>query len=337
VDRFAIVSFEETPLLARHRLVSTLLLLVGMLVAVPAGAAEEDFPTWLAGLRKDALAAGIRPATLDRTLDGIEPIARVIELDRKQPENTITYGGYLDRVVTPERRQTARELLHENRTLLAEVHRRYGVQPRFIVALWGNETLFGKVTGNFPVISALATLAYDGRRSAFFRVELLNALRMVDQYDVDPKEMLGSWAGAMGQSQFMPSSYLHFAVSYSGDGKRDIWHRREDVFASIANYLQQSGWHGDETWGRVVTLPPGFDPAALGLGVKKSLTEWRKLGVRRADGGRLPVRTLQASVLRPGGDDGPTILVYDNYRVLMKWNSSNYFATAVGFLADSME
>jgi peptidoglycan lytic transglycosylase B len=325
-------------LLARHRLVSLLLLLlVGLLMAAPAGAVEEDFATWLTGLRRDALAAGIRPATLDRALAGIEPIPRVIELDRKQPESTITYAGYLDRVVTPERRKTARERLAENRKLLTEIQRRYGVQPRFIIALWGNETLFGKVTGNFPVIPALATLAYDGRRSAFFRVELLNALRMVDQYDVDPKDMLGSWAGAMGQSQFMPSSYLHFAVSYSGDGKRDIWHRREDVFASIANYLQQSGWRGNETWGRVVMLPAGFDPALLGLTVKKSLADWRKLGVKRADGGRLPVRALQASILRPGGDEGPTILVYDNYRVLLKWNSSNYFATAVGFLADSME
>jgi membrane-bound lytic murein transglycosylase B len=336
-DRFASVPFEETPVLAHHRLVSMLLLLAVLLVAAPAGAAEEDFATWLAGLRQDALAAGIRPATLDRALAGIEPIPRVIELDRKQPESTITYEGYLERVVTPDRRKTARDQLKANRKLLAEIYHRYGVQPRFIVALWGNETLFGRITGNFPVIPALATLAYDGRRSAFFRTEMLNALRMVDQYNVDPKDMLGSWAGAMGQSQFMPSSYLHYAVSYSGDGKRDIWHRREDVFASIANYLQQSGWHGDETWGRVVTLPAGFDPALLGFSVEKSLADWRKLGIRRADGGRLPARALQASVLRPGGDGGPTILVYDNYRVLLKWNSSNYFATAVGFLSDSME
>jgi membrane-bound lytic murein transglycosylase B len=336
-DRFGAVSLEETPLPAFHRLISLLLLLASLLAAAPTRAAEEDFATWLAGFRQDALAAGIRPATLDRALAGVAPIPRVIELDRKQPEGTLTYEGYLERVVTPERRKVARERLNENRALLDEVAKRYGVQPRCIIALWGNETLFGKVTGNFPVISALATLAYDGRRSAFFRGELLNAIRMVDQYDVDPKEMIGSWAGAMGQSQFMPSSYLLYAVSYSGDGRRDIWHRREDVFASIANYLHQSGWHGDETWGRVVQLPAGFDPALLGLAVKKPLTDWRKLGVKRADGGRLPVRGLAASVLRPGGEQGPTILVYDNYRVLLKWNTSNYFATAVGFLADSME
>ena len=179
---------------------------------------------------------------------------------------------------TPERLKAAREHLQGNRALLAEVGRRYGVQPRFIVALWGIETGFGKVTGNFPVIAALATLAYDGRRSTFFRGELIAALRIVDEGKIDPQEMLGSWAGAMGQSQFMPSSYLRFAVSYRGDGHGDIWHSSEDVFASIANYLHQSGWHGDETWGREVRLPAKFDPALIGLGVKKSLAEWRKLG-----------------------------------------------------------
>ncbi len=320
------------------RLISLLLslLLVGLLLA-PARAAEEDFPTWLAGLRAEAQAGGIRPATLDRALAGIEPIPRVLELDRQQPESTITYAAYLRFATKPERLKAAREHLQGNRALLAEVGRRYGVQPRFIVALWGIETGFGKITGNFPVIAALATLAYDGRRSTFFRGELIAALRIVDEGKIDPQEMLGSWAGAMGQSQFMPSSYLRFAVSYRGDGHGDIWHSSEDVFASIANYLHQSGWHGDETWGREVRLPAKFDPALVGLGVKKSLAEWRKLGVRRSDGGPLPARPLQASVLRPGGDDGPAVLAYQNYRVLLQWNNSNFFATAVGLLANSME
>jgi membrane-bound lytic murein transglycosylase B len=239
--------------------------------------------------------------------------------------------------VSPERRRAARDKLEQNRALLDAIGQRYGVQPRFIVALWGIETSFGQATGRFPVIGSLATLAYDGRRSAFFRKELINALRIVDEDDVDPKEMLGSWAGAMGQSQFMPSSFLLYAVSYSGDGRRDIWHRRADVFASIANYLAQSGWRGDETWGRRVSLPKRFNAALLGTGVERSLAEWRRLGVRRADGGPLPQSPIEASILRPGGDDGPAIMVYGNYRVLLKWNSSNYFASAVGLLADSME
>jgi membrane-bound lytic murein transglycosylase B len=327
---------RETTLIARLRII-LLSLVSSVMLFAPARAAPVDFSTWLAGLRQDALAQGIRPATLDRALTGLEPLPRVIELDREQPETTITYEDYLRRVVTPERRETAVAELRQNRALLAAIGRRYGVQPRFIVALWGIETNFGRLTGHFPVIAALATLAYDGRRSAFFRTELINALRIVDEDNIDPKDMLGSWAGAMGQNQFMPSSFLLYAVSYSGDGRRDIWHRRADVFASIANYLAQSGWRDDETWGREVKLPAGFDPALLGAGVKKPLAAWRRLGVRRADGGPLPGGALEASILRPGGEDGPAVLVYGDYRVLLKWNSSNYFATAVGLLADSME
>jgi membrane-bound lytic murein transglycosylase B len=320
-----------------RRLVLALLLSFGVFAIVPARAADADFATWLAGLRREALADGIRPTTLDRALADLKPLPRVLELDREQPENTVTYEDYLARVVSSERRAAAREKLRQNRRLLAAIGRRYGVQPRFIVALWGIETTFGEVTGRFPVIAALATLAYDGRRSAFFRKELINALRIVDEDGVDPKEMLGSWAGAMGQSQFMPSSFLLYAVSYSGDGKRDIWHRRADVFASIANYLAQLGWRGDETWGREVKLPKGFEPTLLGAGVTRSLAEWRRLGVRCADGSPLPRRALDASILKPGGDEGPAVIVYGNYRVLLKWNSSNYFASAVGLLADSIE
>jgi membrane-bound lytic murein transglycosylase B len=322
--------------LAVHRR-RLLLAMVSLLAVRPAFADEPDFATWLEGLRQDALEAGIQPATLDRTLTGLEPIPRVIELDRRQPEKTRSYEDYLEHVVSADRRKAAREHLARNRALLAEIGQRYGVQPRFIVALWGIETSFGADPGRFPVIGALATLAYEGRRGPFFRAELINALKIVEQDGIDPSEMTGSWAGAMGQSQFMPSTFLAYAVSYSGDGKRDIWHRREDVFASMANYLSQSGWRADQTWGRVVRLPANFDPALLGLGVSKPLKEWRALGVRRSDGGPLPVKDLGASVLRPGGEDGRTILVYDNFRALLQWNNSSYFASAVGFLADSME
>jgi membrane-bound lytic murein transglycosylase B len=302
-----------------------------------ASAAEADFPTWLAGVKEDALAAGIHQTTVDLALDGLQPIPRVIELDRRQPESTATYPGYLSRVVNAQRRESGHQHLVKDLALLNEVGRRYGVQPRFIVALWGIETDFGQATGGFPVIGALATLAYDGRRSAYFRHELINALRIVDEDHFDPKEMSGSWAGAMGQSQFMPSSFLSYAVSYRGDGRRDIWHRRDDVFASIANYLAQSGWQGDQTWGRVVKLPANFDPNLVGIGIKKPLAEWQRLGVRRADGKPLPPRDLEASVLRPGGEEGPALLVYDNFRILLKWNNSSYFASAVGFLADAIE
>jgi membrane-bound lytic murein transglycosylase B len=326
---------EGLPLLPISHFSLLCLLSIGA-AAAPAYAAEMDFAQWLDGVRQEALTSGISAPTVDVALAGLEPIPRVIELDRRQPETTQTYEQYLHHVVNP-RRKRARQQLLANRLLLAEIGKRYGVQPRFIVALWGIESSFGQGSGKFPVVGALATLAYDGRRSDFFRGELMNALRIIDQDHFDPKDMLGSWAGAMGQSQFMPSSFLLYAVSYQGDGPRDIWHNRSDVFASIANYLSQSGWHGDQSWGRAVRLPAGFDPALVGLDVRQSQREWRRLGVKRSDGGALPASDIEASVLRPGGETGPALLVYDNFRVLMKWNNSSYFASAVGFLADSVE
>jgi membrane-bound lytic murein transglycosylase B len=312
-------------------------LLGGAVSACEAAAADNDFKTWLDGVSKEAIAQGMRPEAVARALKGAHEIPRVIELDRRQPETTITFDQYLERVVTPQRIAEGRQRLDDNRELLKEISQRYGVQPRFIVALWAIESNFGRATGDYPVISALATLAYDGRRSAFFRKELLAAIEIVDKGYTDPDRMLGSWAGAMGQCQFMPSSYLKLAVSYNDDGRRDIWQRREDVFASIANYLASNGWRGDETWGRRVLLPPNFDVALAGLATRKSLADWRRLGVRRLDGSDLPTRDLTASLVLPDGAEGPAFLVYDNYRAVMRWNNSTYFATAVGYLADGLE
>jgi membrane-bound lytic murein transglycosylase B len=185
------------------------------------------------------------------------------------------------------------------------------------------------------VVAARATLAYDGRRSAFFRQELLNALRIIDQGHIAASAMTGSWAGAMGQSQFMPSSFLNFAVDYDGDGKRDIWTSLPDIFASIANYLSKSGWIDEQTWGRPVSLPPDLPADQADLSIKKTLAEWNAMGVRKMDGASLPARDLVASVIRPGGGED-AFLAYDNYRVIMKWNRSQFFATAVGTLSDRL-
>jgi peptidoglycan lytic transglycosylase B len=307
-------------------------------LAAPSGAASPvDFSTFIAGVRQDALAAGIKPATLDRAFAGLRPIPRVLELDRKQPERVLTFAEYMERLVPPQRVETARAKLAENRPLLDEIGKKYGVQPRFIVALWGVESDFGRGMGGFPVIGALATLAYDGRRSAFFRKELINALKILDHGDIAPEAMMGSWAGAMGQSQFMPSSYLSYAVGWRGDGRRDIWNRKEDVFASIANYLARVGWRGDQTWGREVRLPPGFNRSLAGIDAVKPLAEWQRLGVRRADGGDLPAAESAAALVLPGGEDGPALLAYENFRTILKWNNSLFFASAVGRLADGME
>ncbi|HXP75527.1 MAG TPA: lytic murein transglycosylase [Stellaceae bacterium] len=300
-------------------------------------AAEVDFATWLGGVRQEAIAQGIRPQSVTQALAGAHQIDRVLELDRHQPETTLTFEQYIDLVVSPQRVQQGHQNLQDHRGLLEQVSRRYAVQPRFIVALWGIESNYGKGSGDFPEISALATLAYDGRRSAYFRKELMAAIKIVDQGWIRPEDMLGSWAGAMGQCQFMPSSYLQFAVSYNDDGRRDIWHRHEDIFASIANYLARSGWHGDESWGRRVFLPAGFDASLAGLNNRKPLAEWQRLGIRALDGRDLVTREREASLILPDGPTGPALLAFSNFRATLKWNNSSYFAAAVGYLADGFE
>lgn len=313
---------------------------------------STDFKAWLDGVYKEGLARGIRQATLDAALAGLAPIKRVVQLDRKQPEFTQTFDQYIAARVSDWRVRMGRERLAENRALLDEVARRYGVQARFIVALWGIETSFGRATGGFSVVQALATLAFDGRRADYFRRELFNALEIIDAGHITANAMKGSWAGAMGQNQFMPSSFLNFAVDYDGDGRRDIWATRADVFASSANYLKQSGWRDDQTWGRRIKLPPGFearmaalmpaDPpkgctALRKLSVEKTLPEWSKLGVTNPDGSPLPKREVPASLALPEGPGGPALLIYNNFRVTLRWNCSISFAAAVGILADRLQ
>jgi len=297
---------------------------------------NPQFSQWLDEVRQEALGRGISEPVVDGALNGLSLIPRVIELDRQQPEFTLTFRQYMDRVVPAARVETGRQRMGENARLLTEIGAAYGVQPRFVAALWGIESDFGRITGGFPVIASLATLAFDGRRSAYFRGELMDALAIIDGKHITLDKMTGSWAGAMGQSQFMPSSFLAFALDHDGDGRKDIWNTKADVFASAANYLKRSGWNGDQTWGRPVRLPSAFDPALADLAVRKRLSEWHKLGVRRADGGDLPTRDLMASIVIPDGPDGPAFVVYDNFRVILKWNRSTYFAIAVGSLADRL-
>jgi membrane-bound lytic murein transglycosylase B len=300
------------------------------------GALEGDFYAFLSGVRRDAAAQGVRVSTIDIALRYAEFLPHVVELDRKQPERQLTFAEYLDKVVTVQRMDNARRQLAENRVLLEGIWRRFNVEPRFIVALWGIESDFGKVMGNYAVVSSLATLAYDGRRSSYFRGELISALRIIDQGHIRSDNMMGSWAGAMGQCQFMPSTFLGYAIDYDGDGRRDIWNDRADVLASIANFIARLGWRGGEGWGREVILPAGFDTHFTGLEVRRATGEWSRLGIRGVDAGPLAGRENQASLVMPDGAGGPAFLVYDNFRTIMKWNKSTYFATAVGYLADSM-
>ncbi len=317
----------------RHLLIISIVLL-SLFVPVHQGLCAEDFSSWLDELRQEAHAKGISKATIHEALDKLEPIPRVIELDKKQPEFTQTFWRYLDARVTENRIERGRTLLKTHKKLFDTIEMRYGVQPRFLVAFWGLETNFGDYLGSFPVIGSLATLAYDPRRSDFFRSELLAALSIIDDGHISAANMLGSWAGAMGQPQFMPSTFVLFAVDADGDGRRDIWHSLPDVFASAANFLSQSGWQGDKTWGREVKIPSDFDLDLAGLEVKKSLAAWQILGIKKINGENLPRVNIKGSIILPAGYHGPAFLIYNNFHTILRWNRSNLYAIAVGHLAD---
>lgn len=298
---------------------------------------EANFEEWVRGVKAEAIEQGISGSLVDQAFQDVEPIPRVLELDRKQPESRMTFVEYRQMIVSAERIAQGREMMAQHRDLLHQVGQRYGVQPRFIVALWGIETFYGKNSGGYRIVDALATLAFDGRRSQYFRTELLNALRILQDGHTSLDTMKSSWAGAMGQCQFMPSSFLQLAVDFDGDGRKDIWNTPGDVFASAANYLSQSGWQGTQIWGRQAQLPVGFDSKQASLKISKPLQIWQNIGIRTLDGSDLPLASMKASIVLPDGEGGPAYLVYDNYRVIMKWNRSTYFATSVGLLADALE
>ena len=312
-------------------------LLGAALLMAPSGAGAATFDAWLNDFRAEARAAGISEPLLDQTLSGLAPLDKVIELDRRQVESRMDFVTYRKRVLSEDRISRGRALMREHRDLLARIARDFGVQPRFIVALWGIESTFGAYKGSYPVIQSLATLAWDGRRSSFFKGELLSALKILDNGDIEPAAMQGSWAGAMGQSQFMPSSFLRFAVDYDGDGRRDIWSSTPDVLASIANYLAKAGWTDRWTWGREVEPPESLDPQLVGLEVRKPLEAWQELGVRRLGGAALPQVPIDASLVWMDERSGPAYLAYQNFRVLMAWNRSTYFAATVGELSDRLD
>lgn len=311
-------------------------LVTAFITTNPTRGAENDFSQWLANLRAEALSRGISQATVDTALDNVERIPRVIELDRRQPEFTLTFQQYMSRVVPEMRVRKGRALLAQHRDLLRTVAYKHRVQPRFIVALWGIESDFGRLTGGFKVIPALATLAFDGRRSVFFRTQMFHALTILDQGHITVNRMTGSWAGAMGQPQFMPSSFVTFAVDHDGDGRVDIWTTPADVFASAANYLARSGWRDDITWGRAVRIPANFDRSSMGMKTSKRLPDWQRMGVRKADGSNLPTRPISASLIEAEKGKGPTFVIYENFEVILKWNRSTFFALAVGHLADRL-
>ena len=301
---------------------------------------NSAFAQWRDELRREALAKGISSQTFDEAFAGIAPISRVIELDRRQPEFTLTFWRYYNNAISEERVRRGRELLQEHRDLLEWVEARYGVQPHYLVAFWGLETNYGDTFGSFPVIGALATLAFDARRSDFFRQELLTALRILEAGDIEAGRMEGSWAGAMGHLQFMPSTFVAYAVDADGDGRRDIWSSYPDVFASAGNFLSQVGWRAGENWGQEVLLPSNFDHSLASIETSpenwKTMREWASLGIRAASGYPLPTSDQPAALILPAGYRGPAFLVHRNYEVILRWNRSIFYAIAVGHLADRL-
>ena len=309
---------------------------------------QADFDVYVAALKKEALEKGYDESLFDQALATAKFKKKVISADKNQPEVKETLETYLPKRVPQWKIDRARKLYKENQEVLEKVAKEYGVQARFIVALWGLESNFGKIQGGHSVIASLVTLAFDGRRETMYKNQLWAALDILKEGHSTLDKFKGSWAGAMGQTQFMPTSFIAYAVDYNGDGRKDIWTTEEDAFASIANYLKQAGWNDDLTWGRQVKLPEGFDNSSiLKRGTRtrsqwleywkdseRSLADWQAIGVRKMDGSDLPNVDVTAAMVMPDDVNGRMYLAYDNYKALMHWNRSYYFATSVGYLSD---
>ncbi len=300
----------------------------------PDATATPPFNDWLVTLRAEAKDRGFSDELLSETLTDLTPLERVVQADRSQAELNPGFARYLSTRLTPAMVRRGKEMSMEHREVLGQVERKFDVQRRFLLALWGIETRYGRVTGNTPVFQALATLAWEPRRASYFRGELFDALTMVQRGHIEARSMTGSWAGAMGQTQFMPSSYLNYAVDFDGDGRRDIWKSTGDALASIANYLKGFGWNGDETWGREVKLSANAREAITreipkrtegcfavrNMTERRPLDEWQKLGVRQVGGGALPRAKLSASLVDVGAR---TFLVYPNYDAILSYNCAH--------------
>jgi membrane-bound lytic murein transglycosylase B len=293
-----------------------------------------SFSDWQAGFRADALKAGIRPDIFDRAFFGVTPDMSVVKADRSQPEFSRPVWEYLDGAISAVRVRKAQGLLTQYADVLQSIEQRYGVDRQALVAVWGMESNFGQFQGSQSVIRSLATLAYEGRRRSFAQDQLLAALQILQQGDITPEKMLGSWGGAMGQTQFIPTTYNTHAVDFDGDGRRDIWNSPADALASTAHYLQSSGWQTGQPWGYEVQLSAGFDYALADPSIRKSLAEWQQLGIKLPTGAPLPVAGGQAALLLPAGYRGPAFLVLENFRAILKYNNSSSYALAIGLLSE---
>lgn len=319
----------------RWKLLASILLLISVIFAsTHISAYKKSWSEFVRGLRSEALSQGIRPAVFDRAFQGMKaPNRKVLHYDRTQPEKRLKFLKYRNTRADNYRIMIGRKEIKKHASILNEVSHKYGVNKCFIVSLWGLETSYGRFMGSFPVVKSLATLAYDNRRAAFFRKQLFYALHILNNDHVSLKDFKGEWAGASGHPQFLPSSWYNYAVDYDGDGRKDIWKTLPDVFASIANYLKQHGWKSNQPWAIEVKAPASLHKDLYGRKITKSVTEWEKLGIR-AKKGALPTRNYEVSIIRPYG--GPTYMIFNNFKVIMKWNRSTYYAGTVGYMAEKV-
>ena len=312
-------------------------LVLSLLFLVSTSAYCTDLPSWsdyVAALRTEALAEGVRPQVFDEAFASIHaPSLSILHFDHSQPEKRLDFLTYRNTRVDPYRIHLGRQALREHQAALENISKRYGVSACFIVSIWGLETSYGRYRGKFPVIQALATLAYNPRRSTFFHNELRIALQMLNSGQVKLADFKGEWAGASGHCQFLPSTWAKFAVAYQGEGRGDIWNKVDDALASIANFLEKSGWRRDEPTALPVLIPPYFNQELVSIKTTKKVSEWLRLGVRPlAD--TLPEQDLQASIIYPEG--GPGFMVFNNFKTLLAWNRSNYYVGALTYLAESI-
>lgn len=319
------------------RVISLFLLLVFSTISTCSAQDAEKFDGYVHALKNEAVSKGFNADFLEDVFDDITFRPSVVRSDKNQPEKKITLDNYLSTRVPDWKVKQAVAHFNENKALLTEIGKKYGVQPRFIVALWGNESNFGRIQGSHSVLSALASLAFEGRREALFKKNFFAALTILSEGHTTVDKLKGSWAGAMGQSQFMPVSFLTYAVDYDGDGKKDIWNNTADVFASIANYLSSEGWDKNGTWGRQVLLTSPITNYGLAKEAYKPLPYWHDNGVTRYNGAPLPKANISASLIMPDGEEGRIYLVYNNFHTLMKWNRSQYFGVSVGYLSERIK
>ena len=299
---------------------------------------DINYDNWLLSLKSDALERGISEETFNNVMKTVIITPKVKKLDKKQPETQITFNDYFKRTVNRTRVNIGKKKYEQYKSDLLKIAEVYKVQPRFILSIWGIETNYGTYTGSFSVISSLTTLAFQGRRANFFRKQLLDAIEIIDKKYIELENMKGSWAGAMGQSQFMPSSYLAYAQDFDNDGKKDIWNNHLDVFASIAFYLKSHGWDDSKTWGREVIVPNEFLKSYIkNKNNPKTLKYWSDNNILRIDGTMLPYLDLKAHLVLPDGIKGKIFLVYDNFFTIKKYNASTYYALSIGILADRIK